>query len=98
MVILLFLVSLSAGALFGDAFIHLMPEIINESGWTLNISFYLLTGILIFFILEKIVHFQQYHCHGASCEHELESGVKKSKHKHEIKSFAFKKRFADSVI
>jgi zinc and cadmium transporter len=33
--ILLFLVSFSAGALLGDAFIHLIPEIISATGFTL---------------------------------------------------------------
>jgi zinc and cadmium transporter len=88
--ILIYFISFSAGALFGDAFIHLMPEIIENSGWSLAISFYLLLGILIFFILEKIVHYQQYHCHGEECENELEhqDSIKKSKHKH-IASFAY---------
>ena len=31
--ILLYLVSFSAGALFGDAFIHLLPEIVEEAGF-----------------------------------------------------------------
>lgn len=86
--ILIYFISFSAGALFGDAFIHLVPEIIKESGWTIYVSAYLLAGIIIFFILEKIVHFQQYHCHGEECERELENKVHKSKHKH-IESFAY---------
>ena len=31
--ILLYLVSFSAGALFGDVFIHLLPEIVEEVGF-----------------------------------------------------------------
>ena len=42
--ILLYLVSFSAGALFGDAFIHLLPKIIEEVGFGLNISIYVLFG------------------------------------------------------
>ena len=95
--ILIYFISFSAGALFGDAFIHLMPEIIKESGWTFQVSAYLLIGILIFFILEKIVHFQQYHCHGPQCEHELEGIAKKSKHKHEIHSFAYMSLIGSSL-
>jgi len=88
--ILIYFISFSAGALFGDAFIHLVPEIIKQSGWNLRVSIYLLAGIIIFFILEKIVHHQQYHCHGENCEMELEKQkeIKKSKHKH-IESFAY---------
>lgn len=73
--ILIFVISFSAGALFGDAFIHLMPEIVKENGFGLSVSVYLLLGILIFFILEKIVHWQQYH----SCENE-----KNHSHSHEL--------------
>jgi len=57
----LFLVSFAAGALFGDAFIHLLPEAVKPSGFTLNISMGLIAGILAFFILEKIICWR--HCH-----------------------------------
>lgn len=57
----LFLVSLSAGALLGDSFLHLIPEAVAKNGDRLNIWLWLLAGILIFFILEKIVHWR--HCH-----------------------------------
>jgi zinc and cadmium transporter len=66
--ILIYLISFSAGALLGDAFIHLIPEAAEKSGFTLNLSAYILTGIAIFFILEKVIHWQ--HCH----RHVLEEG------------------------
>src|SRR3989338_6544902 len=60
--ILIYLISFSAGSLFGDAFIHLLPEIVEETGgFGLNISLYILSGIVIFFVLEKVIHWQ--HCH-----------------------------------
>jgi zinc and cadmium transporter len=59
--ILLFLVSFAAGALLADAFIHLLPEMVRKSGFGLNISLYLLFGILVFFILEKFIYWR--HCH-----------------------------------
>ena len=58
--ILIYLVSFSAGALLGDAFIHLFPELINK-GYAVSAALYILLGILIFFILEKFVHWR--HCH-----------------------------------
>ena len=59
---LLYLVSFSAGALFGDAFIHLLPQIAEETGgFGLNISIYVLLGIVVFFILEKIINWHHYH-------------------------------------
>lgn len=58
--VLIFLVSLSAGVLIGDAFIHLIPEAAEE-GFTLNLSLLILGGITLFFILEKFIHWK--HCH-----------------------------------
>ena len=68
--VLIYLISFSAGALLGDAFIHLLPEIVEESGFTTNISLYLLLGIVGFFVLEKGIHWQ--HCH----RHMTEEGGK----------------------
>jgi len=59
--IILYLVSFSAGALIGDAFIHLLPEIVESVGFGLNISLYVLSGIVISFIVEKFIHW--HHCH-----------------------------------
>lgn len=59
--ILLFLVSFAAGALLGDVFIHLLPEIAEKSDFDWQISLYILLGILIFFILEKFIRWR--HCH-----------------------------------
>ena len=64
---LLFLVSFSAGALFGDAFIHLVPEAVSKQGFSLTVSFGLLAGIVFFFILEKFIHWR--HCHVPTSEH-----------------------------
>ncbi|MEK6856007.1 MAG: ZIP family metal transporter [Nanoarchaeota archaeon] len=64
--ILIYLISIAAGALFGDVFIHLIPEISNNNGFTIGVSLSFLLGVLIFFILEKAIHSQHYH----SDEHE----------------------------
>ena len=58
--ILLYLVSFSVGALFGDVFIHLLPEAFKESTTTL-IGVYVLSGIIFSFIMEKFIHWR--HCH-----------------------------------
>lgn len=58
---LIFLVSFSAGALFGDAFIHLLPEVLEKTDFGLNMSLSLLSGILTFFILETFIEWR--HCH-----------------------------------
>lgn len=61
--ILIYLISFSAGALLGDAFIHLLPEIIEKNSFTISISLYTLSGIAIFFVLEKIIHWEHQHSH-----------------------------------
>jgi zinc and cadmium transporter len=58
---LIYFVSFSAGALFGDVFIHLLPEAVEEFGFTIELSLFLLAGIIASFLLEKVVHWQ--HCH-----------------------------------
>lgn len=64
--ILLVLVAFSTGALLGDAFIHLIPEAVeNSGGFTPAISIYLFLGILIFFSLEKFLRWR--HCHDIDC-------------------------------
>lgn len=58
--ILIYVISFSAGALLGDTFIHLLPEV-SENGISLSIALYVLLGIIIFFILEKVIHWHHYH-------------------------------------
>lgn len=55
------LVSFAAGALLGDVFIHLLPEIAEVSGISTVASLYILLGISISFIMEKIIAWR--HCH-----------------------------------
>lgn len=59
--LLFLLVSFSAGVLMGDAFIHLLPELAEDYGFDLAASLSILSGITVFFIVEKIIHWR--HCH-----------------------------------
>ncbi len=60
--VLLYLISFSAGALFGDVFFHLLPEAAEEAGgFTIRLSLYVLSGIVLLFIVEKIIRWR--HCH-----------------------------------
>ncbi|MDD5750368.1 MAG: ZIP family metal transporter [Candidatus Pacebacteria bacterium] len=67
--IVLYLVAFSAGALFGDAFIHLLPELFEEMGNKAVLSLCVLSGILIFFVLEKFIRWR--HCHVQISENHL---------------------------
>ena len=57
----IYIIAFSAGALLGDAFIHLLPEAIEKSGFTILISLYILSGIGFSFVVEKVIHWR--HCH-----------------------------------
>jgi zinc and cadmium transporter len=80
--ILLYLVSFSAGSLFGDAFIHLVPEAIegNESGT--SVSVLIIFGILFSFAMERFLQWR--HCHIPTS----------AEHPH---SFAYMNLFGDAV-
>ncbi|HBB02191.1 MAG: zinc/iron permease [Candidatus Peregrinibacteria bacterium GW2011_GWF2_38_29] len=81
--ILIYLISFSAGALIGDAFIHLLPEVIEESGgFSTAISLYVILGIVVSFIIEKFIHWR--HCHMPIT----------TEHKH---PFAWMNLFGDSI-
>jgi zinc and cadmium transporter len=58
--ILLYFVSFSVGGLLGDAFIHLLPESIELNNG-LYLSFYILLGLVVSFIVEKFIQWR--HCH-----------------------------------
>jgi len=54
------LVSLAVGALLGDVFVHILPEAYEEMGDPTTVSFLIIGGILIFFILEKALHWHHH--------------------------------------
>jgi zinc and cadmium transporter len=58
---LLILVALSAGALLGGAFLHLLPEAIADKGVDLAVFLYLLLGFSVFFVLEQFLHWRHQH-------------------------------------
>lgn len=57
----LLLVSFAAGALFGDVFFHLLPELAEEGGLNARTAVWILAGIAALFVIEKIIHWR--HCH-----------------------------------
>jgi zinc and cadmium transporter len=61
---LLFLVAFAVGALFGDVFIHLLPESFEKLGANLTTSLLVVAGFLIFFVLEKFIRWRHYNMHG----------------------------------
>jgi zinc and cadmium transporter len=66
--LLLVLVSLSVGTLFGSTFFHLIPEAFEKQGFGPQVPLWILGGLLLFFVLEKFIHWR--HCHvPASSDH-----------------------------
>ncbi len=64
--IIVYLVALAVGTLFGGAFFHMLPEA-AENGFTVYISLFVFSGIAASFVLEKIIHWT--HCHIVSESH-----------------------------
>lgn len=58
--------SVAVGALLGDAFIHLIPEALEEASNPTLMSTLVVVGIIVFFILERFLH---WHHHGDDAEH-----------------------------
>jgi len=55
-----FLIAMAVGALFGDAFLHLLPEAYGrEPAWTVGL--WVLAGILGFFALENFLQWRHQH-------------------------------------
>jgi zinc and cadmium transporter len=79
--VIIYLVAFSAGALLGGAFLHLFPEIVEKEGFDYGMGLFVLCGIILFFIVEKFIHW--HHCHDVECEH--------------IHAFAFMNLIGDGV-
>ena len=61
---LLALVSFAAGALLGDVFLHILPELIESEVTPVSIGLWLLGGVWLFFALERLIHFHHGHFDG----------------------------------
>jgi zinc and cadmium transporter len=77
-----YMVSFAAGGLFGDVFLHLIPEIAGETGFPITASLVIIIGILFSFTVERF--FQWRHCHVPTSQ----------EHPH---SFAYMNLFGDGV-
>lgn len=62
---LILLVGFAAGGLIGGAFLHLLPEAIEQCCCEL-VFFYALIGFTIFFLMERYLHWR--HCHKGVCD------------------------------
>ena len=60
------LVSYAIGAMLGAVFLEILPHAFSLAGNVESVSVTLLLGLLLFFVLEKLVIWR--HCHGDHCE------------------------------
>lgn len=60
------LVSYAIGAMLGAVFLEILPHAFKEATSVESISATILLGLLLFFVLEKLVIWR--HCHGDHCE------------------------------
>lgn len=59
--LLFVLVALATGAMLGNVFLHLLPEAYKEAANSQLAALFVLAGVLFFFVLEKILHWQHAH-------------------------------------
>jgi len=57
--ILMALIGFASGSLIGGAFIHLLPEALEEASQAT--FYYVVVGIVFFFVMEKFLYWR--HCH-----------------------------------
>ena len=62
-----FFIGLAAGALLGDAFIHLIPEAFESGIEGTTFAVAILAGIVIFLFLEKYLHWHSTHTEHIKC-------------------------------
>ncbi len=80
--VFIYMVSFAAGGLFGDAFLHLIPEAAGKTGLEITASVLIILGILASFAVERFLQWR--HCHIPTSQ----------EHPH---SFAYMNLFGDAV-
>lgn len=61
--VLLYIISFATGALLGNVFLHLIPKALETDSSPLVIGVFVLIGIFMFFIFEKMLHWREHHLH-----------------------------------
>ena len=79
------LAALAAGVLLGDAFLHLLPESLENP----NFHKYILGGFLVTFILESVLHWHHSHDNKVEANHEH--------HEHTNKALVINNLIADAA-
>lgn len=75
------LVSYAIGAMLGAVFLEILPHALRETSSIEAMTTTVLIGILLFFIMEKLVLWR--HCHGDVCEVHAPHGLEFEVHQHQ---------------
>lgn len=62
-----YLIAFAAGALLGDAFLHLLPQTFSQGSDARAVAVRILAGLIVFLFLERIVYWR--HSHMPTSEH-----------------------------
>ncbi|MGZ5032380.1 MAG: ZIP family metal transporter [Usitatibacter sp.] len=76
------LVSFAVGAMLGASFLDLLPHLFEESKNPSRTAGFILVGILIFFVLEKVMLWRHHHHHTPEEQAEAEEQMRHSGHDH----------------
>jgi zinc and cadmium transporter len=96
-VVLLLMVAFAAGTLFGDAFLHLLPEAVahSEQGFNLEVGLAILGGFVAFFLLEVGLRWR--HSHGEAADPHIPA-VGHAGHAHDgVAPFAWTNLIGDAL-
>lgn len=74
------LISYAIGALLGAVFLEILPHAFEQSANIESMAITILLGILLFFVLEKLVLWR--HCHGDECEAHTHVAATPHEHDH----------------
>ena len=83
------LISYAIGAMLGAVFLEILPHAFHEASSIETMTATILFGILLFFVLEKLVLWR--HCHGEHCEaHSMHTEAECTDHAHQVGASKFR--------
>lgn len=83
------LISYAIGAMLGAVFLEILPHAFHEASSIETMTATILFGILLFFVLEKLVLWR--HCHGEHCEaHAMHTEAECIDHTHQVGTSKFR--------
>jgi zinc and cadmium transporter len=76
------LVSYAVGALLGAAFLDILPHLFENNSHPARTAGFILFGLLVFFMLEKLLLWRHHHHHSDEEEAEAEAEMRETGHDH----------------